>query len=140
MRADKLRGRIVAFLDDLPFVRELGIEITQVREGSVSATIGYQDRFSAAPGAYPAAIVGALGDVAAMSACLSSLNDDSHVATFDYALKMLAPAKGEKLVAEAIVLSTGRRLSIARSDIFSISDGDRVHCATVLATSRNYSL
>lgn len=137
MNEDKLMARILGFLTGLPFVGELGIEIDEVRRGFVSAAIRYQDRFSAAPGAYPAAIIGALGDVAAMSACLTSLDEGQGVATFDYFLKMISPATGERLIAEAVVLSTGRRLSVARSDIYAVSSGGRIHCATLLATSRN---
>ena len=54
--------------------------------------------------------------------------------TVELKINLLAPASGEKLVAEGEVLRPGRSLTVCRGDAHAEQGGERVHVATMLAT------
>ena len=84
--------------------------------------------------------MGTLADMAAACAGATMLPEGWAASTVDYTLKLLAPAVGEKLVARGRVLKSGRTLSVAAADVFSVLNGEETLCATALATIRNYEL
>jgi len=129
-----------AFLPLQPFVRELGIEILSVAPGAVVVTMPFATRFSTPPDAFPASMVGILGDVGAVCACLTKLPDGWAAATLDYTVKMTGRAEGEALLAKARVLQAGRTTSVGQADIFTVRDGTETHCGIVLATTRNFQI
>ena len=49
-------------------------------------------------------------------------------------VNLLAPASGERLVAEGEVVRAGRTLTVCRGDAHAEQGADRVHVATMLAT------
>jgi acyl-coenzyme A thioesterase PaaI-like protein len=59
---------------------------------------------------------------------------DSSVLTVEYKLNLLAPAAGEKLVARARVIRSGKTLKICTADVYVLKNSDEIHCATMLAT------
>ena len=70
----------------------------------------------------------------------SMLPDGWAASTIDYTLKLLTPAVGEKLIARGRVLRSGRTLSVAAADVFSVQNGKETLCATALTTIRNFEL
>ena len=59
---------------------------------------------------------------------------DSTVLTVEYKMNLLAPADGEKLMARARVLRSGKTLKICAADVYVEKNSDEIHCATMLAT------
>jgi uncharacterized protein (TIGR00369 family) len=121
-------------------VREYAIRIGSVTPGEVTIELPFDKRFSGPPGQFPASMVGAAGDVAAVSSCLSMLPRGWAVATLDFTAKMTGAAKGEKLRAKGRVLQAGRTNSVGAADIYIVSDGNEILCGTVLATTRNFQI
>jgi acyl-coenzyme A thioesterase PaaI-like protein len=62
------------------------------------------------------------------------MNATDSVLTIEYKLNIMAPANGEMLIARGQVLRPGRRVSVAKTDVFSVKDGVETHCATSLGT------
>ena len=56
------------------------------------------------------------------------------VLTVEYKLNLLAPAKGDRVVARAEVMRPGRTLTIVRSDVYALQDGVEQDCATAVVT------
>ena len=56
------------------------------------------------------------------------------VLTAGYKLNLLAPAKGERILAQAEVMRPGRTLTIVRSDVSAFEDGKETLCATAVVT------
>ena len=123
-----------------PFVQEIGIEIVSVVQGQVIVEMPYAERFSTPPQSFPASIVGMLGDVAAVCSCGSKLPEGWAAATLDYTVKMTGRAQGEYLRAKGKVLQSGKTTSVGTADIFTVSDGEEIHCGVVLATTRNFQI
>lgn len=128
------------FLDHLPFVREYQIKLVSSIPGEVVVEMPIEARFSTPPANVPASIVGTIGDVAAVSSCLSKVPRGWAVATLDFTVKMTGPASGEKLIARGRVLQNGRTNSIGAADIYCVNKGKEIHCGTLLATTRNFEI
>lgn len=81
-----------------------------------------------------AALTFAIGDSAAGYAALSLMEDDSEVLTTEMKINLLAPARGEKLIARGKVIRPGRRLMIVQSDVYALENGSETQVAILLGT------
>ena len=59
---------------------------------------------------------------------------DSRVLTVEYKMNLVAPARGELLVARGSVLKAGRTLVVTRVDVDVVAAGEAKLCATLLQT------
>jgi acyl-coenzyme A thioesterase PaaI-like protein len=134
------RTEIESFLAALAFVREYAIQVVSVAPGQIAIELPFDERFSGPPGQFPASMVGAAGDVAAVSSCLSLLPRGWALATLDFTIKMTGIAKGEKLRATGRVLQAGRTNSVGAADVYIVSAERETLCGTVLATTRNFQI
>ena len=133
-------AEVRAFVMALDFVRECAIRIVAVAPGEVTIELPFNQRFSGPPGQFPAFMVGAAGDVAAVSSCLSLLPHGLAPATLDFTVKMTGIAKGEMLRARGRVLQDGRTNSVGAADVYVVANGVETPCGTVLATTRNFQI
>jgi len=83
---------------------------------------------------FHAGVSGTIADSACGYAAYTLMPADSSVLTVEYKLNLLVPAEGEKLMARAHVVRSGRTLKICSADVYVLKDGAEVHCATMLAT------
>jgi acyl-coenzyme A thioesterase PaaI-like protein len=56
------------------------------------------------------------------------------VLTVELKINLLAPARGERLIARGRVERAGRRLTVARSDVVAVADGVETPVALALGT------
>jgi acyl-coenzyme A thioesterase PaaI-like protein len=131
---------IERFLSRLAFIREYGIKVVTVAAGAVTVELPFDDRFSGPPGQFPASMVGTIGDVAAVSSCLSLLPRGWGVATIDFTVKMTGVAKGERLRAKGRVLQNGRSISVGAADVFVVIGNEESSCGAILASTRNFEI
>jgi len=134
------KAEIETLLNTMPFVNEFGITVKTVEPGRVTVIMPYAKRFSATPNVFPATLVGAIGDVAAICSCLSLQQLGWAVATLDFTVKITNPPKGEFLSARGDVLHSGKTLSTASSTIWAHDGDDRHHCGAVLVSGRNFKI
>jgi len=128
------------FLSRLAFIREYGIKVVTVAPGAVTVELPFDDRFSGPPGQFPASMVGTIGDVAAVSSCLSLLPRGWGIATIDFTVKMTGVAKGEGLRAKGRVLQNGRSISVGAADVFVVIGNEEFPCGAILASTRNFEI
>lgn len=81
-----------------------------------------------------AALTFGLGDSAAGYAALSVLPPDQEVVTAEIKINLLAPARGDRLVAEGRVVKAGRRLIVVTADVFAETGADRRQVALLTGT------
>ncbi len=134
------KNEMGGFLRQLPFVRELGIEPVTFEPGRVIVTMPFAERFSSPPDLFPASIIGAIGDVAAVSACASMAPKGCSVATLDFTIKVTNQAHGDALRAEGRILQAGKTISTAMADIWVMRNGEAIHCGSLLATARVFRI
>ena len=134
------QAELEAFIASLDIVREFAIRIVSARPGEVTIELPFDKRFSGPPGQFPASMVGAAGDVAAVTSCLSLLPRGWALATLDFTVKMTGVARGDRLRAKGRVLQAGRTNSVGAADVYIVSDGSETLCGAVLATTRNFQI
>jgi len=134
------RADIRAIINALPFVRNHGVELVAIEDGVTQVRIPFDATYSTPPGLFPTAMVGLVGDVAAIAACYAVAPAGHACATLDYTVKNTGLAQGEELLAEGRVLMAGKTVSVGAADVYVVSKGERRPCGTVLATARVYKV
>lgn len=81
-----------------------------------------------------AALTFAIGDSAAGYAALSLMPPDNEVLTTEMKINLLAPGRGEVLIARGRVIKPGRRLVIVQSDVYAVSGREETHIALLTGT------
>jgi len=81
-----------------------------------------------------AGIVAALVDTAGGFAGFTLFPADSSVLTVEFKLNLLAPATGERLIAEGFVIKPGRTLAITRGEVHAETGGKRTLVALMQQT------
>ena len=76
----------------------------------------------------------ALGDSAAGFAALGLMAPDHEVLTVEMKINLLAPARGDRLIAEGRVVRPGRRLMVVAAEVFAEKDGHRTPVALLQGT------
>lgn len=108
-----------------------GAEITAVSPGKLEITAPILPLAHQQHGVGHAGLTFALADTAGGYAALSLFPDGREVMTVEAKINLLAPARGEKLIARGEVLRAGRRLTVVRADVFALENGVET-CIAVL--------
>ena len=82
----------------------------------------------------------AIGDSAAGYSALSLLPENNEVLTTEMKINLLAPAKGQRLIARGKVIRPGRRLIVVTSEVFAIDEGAETLIALMQGTMIPVSL
>jgi uncharacterized protein (TIGR00369 family) len=112
----------------------LGAELAHVAAGRVAIALPVEPRLSQQHGFVHAGVVVAALDSACGYAALTLLPADAEVLTVELKVNLLAPATGERIVAEGEVLRAGGTLTVCRGDAYAEWGSERTHVATMLAT------
>jgi uncharacterized protein (TIGR00369 family) len=115
-------------------MRLLDARIVELAPGRCSLAAPIRPETSQQHGFAHAGLAWSLGDSAAGYAGLSLLGPGEEVLTVEMKINLLAPAQGERLVAEGRVLRPGRQLLVVASEVFAEDGADRRHVATMLGT------
>src|SRR5690242_8947702 len=95
-------------------MRLLGARISALGPGFCAIELPYRRDLTQQHGYIHAGIVSTIADSAGGYAGFTLFPDDASVLTVEYKMNLLAPAAGERLVAEAYVVKPGRTLAITR--------------------------
>lgn len=81
-----------------------------------------------------AALTFAIGDSAAGYAALGIMPEGAEVLTTEMKIHLLAPARGDRLIARGRVIKPGRRLVIVQADVHADEGGHETHVALLTGT------
>lgn len=112
----------------------LGATLEDVTRGSVTITAPILPCAMQQQGFGHAGLTFSIGDSAAGYAALTTLPLDSEVVTAEIKINLLAPAKGDRLIAVGKVVKPGRRLCVVTSEVFAETDGTRKLIAVLQGT------
>ncbi|MCP4327353.1 MAG: PaaI family thioesterase [Alphaproteobacteria bacterium] len=116
------------------FMGFLGAEMTRVEPGFVEIRLEFRDQLGQQHGFFHGGVTGTLADNAAGYAAFTLFDADSSPLTVEYKLSLLAPARGTSMIARGQVIKPGSRLSVVRSDVFALGDGNETQCGAALVT------
>ena len=112
----------------------IGAEIVDVAPGYCALALAPRPETSQQHGYVHAGILATLVDSAGGYAGYTLFPEESSVLTVEYKLNLLAPAQGERIVAEGFVVKPGRTLAITRGEIHAEHGGVRTLVAIMQQT------
>lgn len=116
------------------FMALIGARLGAVEPGAVDIELPLRPELEQQHGYAHAGAAWAIADSAAGYASQSLMAADDGVLTVELKINLLAPAKGERLVARGRVERAGRRLTVARADVYAVSDGAETPVALAIGT------
>ena len=130
----EIYDRLTPLIESQGFIAHLDVEVRALSVGSCEITLAYEQRWSQQDGVFHSGIVGTLADNSASLAGASVMPVGQACAAAEYKMNLLTPAKGDRLIARAKVIKSGRTLVVAESNIYSQSGAEERHVATALLT------
>jgi uncharacterized protein (TIGR00369 family) len=112
----------------------IGASIVDVAPGYCSIALVPRSEIAQQHGYVHAGILATLADSAGGYAGFTLFPEDASVLTVEYKLNLLAPATGERIVAEGFVVTPGRTLAITRGEVFAEGAGGRTLVAIMQQT------
>ena len=128
------RSRVQASFDRQGAMRLIGARLAAIEPGYCSIELPYRSDLTQQHGYLHAGIVSAIADSAGGYAGFTLFPTDASVLTVEYKLNLIAPAAGERLIAEAHVVKPGRTLAITRGEVYAEAAGKRTLCAIMQQT------
>ena len=115
-------------------MRLIGAELVGVAPGYCAISIVPHAEIAQQHGYVHAGIVSAIVDSAGGYAGFTLFPANASVLTVEYKLNLLAPATGERLIAEGFVVKPGRTLAITRGEVHAEHGGKRTLVALMQQT------
>jgi len=113
------------------FMGTLGARLGHVAAGEVDIELPVADALTQQHGFVHAGIVSAIVDTAGGYAGFSLFPANASVLTVEFKVNLLAPAEGERIVAEGFVVKPGRTLCITRGEVHALR-GDKRKLVAVM--------
>ncbi|MGD9803365.1 MAG: PaaI family thioesterase [Hyphomicrobiaceae bacterium] len=115
-------------------MKTLGAELVKVGTGEVEIALRPRPEISQQHGFVHAGAISAIADSAAGYAALSLMSKDRGVLTTEFKINLVAPAKGERIVARGKVVKAGRTLTLTQTEVISEENGQERLIALFTAT------
>ncbi len=112
----------------------IGARLVELRAGYCALALTPRPETSQQHGYVHAGILATLVDSAGGYAGYTMFPAGSSVLTVEFKLNLLAPAQGERIVAEGFVVKSGRTLTITRGDVHAERNGARTLVAIMQQT------
>jgi uncharacterized protein (TIGR00369 family) len=122
------------FFSISPYMVELGVQPVAIGEGRLTSVLAIEPRHLQHTGQVHAGVIAAMADQSMGAAAQTLAGDGVWIVTAELKSSNLRPAKGERLVCEALVLKPGKRVSFTEAEVYAESDAGRTLVAKASAT------
>lgn len=112
----------------------IGAELVKVEKGFCEIHLPYKAELTQQDEFIHAGIVGAIADSAGGYAAYTMMEKSASVLTVEYKLNLLAPARGEALIARSKVVKAGRTITVCNSEVYAKTGRKEKLCATATVT------
>ena len=112
----------------------IGASLVDVQPGYCAIALTPKRELSQQHGHVHAGVIAMIVDTAGGYAGYSLFPEDSSVLTVEFKLNLLAPAAGDRLIAEGHVVKPGRTLAITRGEVHAEKNGRRTLVAIMQQT------
>lgn len=120
--------------------KHLGFTLGRLSPGEAEIVQPYRAELTEHNGYFQGGVLGSLADFAGGVAAGTLLPPGWVNMTVDYTVKIVAPARGDRVVARGRVVHAGHSTTIAAADVFAVTGDEETLCATALVTLRNINL
>jgi len=115
-------------------MRTIGAQLEAIEAGYCAISLVPRPEIAQQHGYVHAGMVAAIVDSAGGYAGFTLFPEDASVLTIEFKLNLLAPAQGDRLVAEGFVVKHGRTLTITRGEVHAEHGGRRTLVALMQQT------
>lgn len=115
-------------------MRTIGAVLETVEAGRVVVQLPFRDDLTQQHGFLHAGVIASVADSACGYAALSLMPEDAGVLSIEFKVNMLAPAKGDAIIARAEVIRPGRNIMVCRADVYAVTAGAEKLCAAMQGT------
>lgn len=112
----------------------IGATMTRVEPGRCEIELPVREELTQQHKFVHGGVVGMIADSAGGYSAFTLMPPGAGVLTVEFKINMLAPAKGERLIARGEVLKPGRTLSIVRADVWALEAGRETLIAAIQQT------
>jgi uncharacterized protein (TIGR00369 family) len=126
--------RVRASFDRQRFMGTLRARLARVEPGEVDIELAVREELSQQHGFLHAGALATVADSACGYAALSLMPPGAAVLSIEFKINMLAPAKGDRVVAHGRVLRAGKTITVCRADVVAYSADDERLVATMVGT------
>lgn len=116
------------------FMATLGASLERVEPGAVEIHVPFRVELTQQHGFLHAGAVSSVLDSACGYAALSLMAEGVGVLSVEFKTNMMAPARGEVLIARGRVVRSGRTITVCAGEAAMLTDGTETPVATMLAT------
>jgi uncharacterized protein (TIGR00369 family) len=108
--------------------------VENVAEGFFEISVPHQEALTRVSGIFNGGVLSALADTSAGYAAVTLKETGAYFLTVEMKISYLNPARGEKLIAKAEVIKSGKTLTVSKADIFTVTGKEESLVATSLVT------
>jgi uncharacterized protein (TIGR00369 family) len=112
----------------------LGASLVKIAPGAIEIEIRPHSAISQQHGFVHAGAVSAIADSAAGYAALTLMPPGTGVLSTEFKINLIAPARGERIIARGHVVKAGSTLTVAQSEVVAESGGQEKLIAILTAT------
>jgi uncharacterized protein (TIGR00369 family) len=112
----------------------IGARLVRVAPGEVDVELPFREDLTQQHGFLHAGVVGTVLDSACGYAAFTLMPAAAEVLSIEFKVNLLAPARGERIIARGRVVRAGRTITVSTADAFAVQDGAERHVSTMTAT------
>jgi uncharacterized protein (TIGR00369 family) len=112
----------------------IGARLVSVVPGEATLAMPYREDLTQQNGFLHAGIMATVLDSACGYAAYTLMPADADILSIEFKINLLAPARGDEIVAVGRVIKAGRTITVCTGDAYALVDGDRKHVASMNAS------
>jgi uncharacterized protein (TIGR00369 family) len=129
-----IEERVRASFERQRFMATLGARLTRVADGEVDIELPIRDELTQQHGFLHAGALATAADSACGYAALSMMPAGAAVLSIEFKINMLAPAAGDRVVARARVIRSGRTITVCWCEVMAVTGEQEKLVATMVGT------
>ncbi len=119
---DEYRQRTEKLFYDMPFVNYLGLKIAGIGPGWLDCELTNRPELQQQNGFLHAGVIATLADMSAGISAATLVDKEHNTLSAEFKIVLLRPGLGERFIARGRTIKRGRKLSIAESWIYGVTD------------------
>ena len=132
--SSEFAARVAASFAKQRLMQSIGAQLEEIAAGRVSIRLPFRDDLTQQHGFLHAGAIAAVADSACGYAALTLMPSDAAVLSIEFKVNMLAPAKGDSIIARAEVIRPGRNIMVCRADVQALQGGSEKLVAAMQGT------
>ena len=123
----------------MPFVQWLDLSFVHIAPGEVDFAMPLRREITLDGRTVQGGPIGSLLDFAGGAAAFTLVPEHEMLATSDFAVKLIAPAVGDRFIGRGRVIAKTGRTTISRAEVFAVKDNAETMVAAGLVSMRSLS-